>query len=89
MGKATRGPSAMLQLFSIFLEFVIVFIALGVATRRKKWYGYAFAFTFAVYVFYDLALHYQINLPPEFRAGIFFAATVAALFAMLALLLKP
>jgi hypothetical protein len=46
---------AVLHLFSIFLEAVIVVIALLLAVHKKRLYGYGFALTFGIYVVYDLA----------------------------------
>ena len=52
----------MLQLVSIFIEFVIVIISLMIAIKNKKQFGYGFALTFGIYVLYDLAKLFSFTI---------------------------
>jgi hypothetical protein len=74
-----------LQLISIFIEFIIVIVSLMVAVRQKKIYGYFFALTFAVYVFYDTAKLSSSVINETLLTAMFFIATVSMLAAVLTL----
>lgn len=73
---------ASVHLFSIFLEAVIVILALLLAVIRKKMYGYGFALTFGIYVVYDLANQFHLAISSNTLTIIFFVATVSALFSI-------
>jgi hypothetical protein len=71
-----------IHLFSILLEAVIVLIALFIAVQRKKFYGFGFALTFAIYVLYDLANQFHLAIAQNLLILVFFVATVSALYSM-------
>jgi hypothetical protein len=73
---------AVLHLFSIFLEAVIVVIALLLAVHKKRLYGYGFALTFGIYVVYDLANQFHHAISSDVLIIIFFIATLSALFSL-------
>ncbi|MGA2053053.1 MAG: hypothetical protein ABSH19_07065 [Opitutales bacterium] len=69
----------MLQLLSIFLEGVIFVLCLRMALLKRKFYGYGLALTFGIYIFYDLAHHFDLHVTQEVLQTLFFVATVSAL----------
>ncbi|MFA6023446.1 MAG: hypothetical protein WC781_05145 [Candidatus Pacearchaeota archaeon] len=71
-----------LQLISIFFEFIIVILALMLAVKKKKVYGYTFALTFGIYVFYDLSKLLNFEISEIMLSIIFFIATISALFSI-------
>ena len=73
---------AAVHLFSIFLEAVIVIIALLLAVDKKRLYGYGFALTFGIYVVYDLANQFHYAISSDLLIIIFFVATVSALYSI-------
>jgi hypothetical protein len=73
---------SLLHLLSIVLEAVIVAIALLLAIRKGKFYGYGFALTFAIYVVYDLANQFHFAISANLLVVIFFIATVSALYSI-------
>jgi hypothetical protein len=73
----------MLQLLSIILEIVIVVVCVRMVLVRRKWQGLGWALTFSIYVFYDLAHHYQLNVSAETLQALFFIATVSALLCIM------
>lgn len=77
--KGGNDSADMLQLLSILLEGVIFVMCLRMALLRKKFYGYGLALTFGIYIFYDLAHHYDLNITPQVMQTLFFVATVSAL----------
>jgi hypothetical protein len=72
----------MLQIISIFLEFVIVILSLSLGLQKKKNYGYFFALTFGIYVIYDLAKDLNYAVDPFILQVLFFIATASALYAI-------
>lgn len=60
---------------------LIALLALHAAIRGQT-HMYGFAFTFSVYVFYDLARLYALNVPAEVLSIVFFAATLSALYSV-------
>ena len=68
-----------LQLVSITLEAIIAILFLSVALRGRT-YMYGLTVTFAIYVWYDLARFMAWEVDPGLQAGVFFAATLAALY---------
>lgn len=81
-----EGPTlTVVHLVSIFLEAVIVVVALLLALNKRKIYGYGFALTFAIYVVYDLANQFQLAISGPALIAIFFVATLSALLSLLRL----
>lgn len=68
-----------LSLVSIALEVVIA--VLFVMAARKHAYFYGLALTFAIYVFYDLSRELSWSVSGELTSGLFFVATLSALYA--------
>jgi len=72
-----------LQTISIFLELVIVLIALKLAISKKRLAGYGLAITFGIYVYYDTVKFYDIVIDGQILQILFFIATLSALMSIL------
>lgn len=66
-------------LISIILELVISALFLKASIKDKR-YLYGLVVTFAIYVFYDIARLFSFNISGSFLTGIFFVATLSALY---------
>ncbi|MDD3662198.1 MAG: hypothetical protein PHG63_04000 [Candidatus Dojkabacteria bacterium] len=75
-----------LHWFSIAVEAVIALMGISLALTRKRVYGWGFFVTFSLYVFYDLAKHYELDISSDLLYVVFFVATVSALWAVWQLL---
>ena len=69
-----------LQLVSIVIEAAILALCLMAAFKKKKQFMLGFALTFGIYVFYDAAKLFAIQLPELLLEGVFFIATLSALW---------
>jgi len=72
----------MLDAISLFIEIIVVFLALKLAISRRKSYGYFIALTFAIYVFYDAARFLVVNVDQNLTSSIFLIASASILFAV-------
>jgi len=72
-----------IQLLSILVEAVIVFILLYAAIHKQRVCAWGMAITFSIYVFYDLANLFNWNVPQSILTPAFFIASVSALWAVL------
>ena len=70
-----------LQLISIFLEIVVAAMGILLATSKRKIYGWFIALTFVIYVFYDLANLFSLNVSQDLLYTIFLVATLSILWA--------
>jgi hypothetical protein len=68
-----------LQLISIILEAAIALL-LFLAAFRGRPYLYGLTLTFAIYVWYDLARYLDWTINPDLLSGVFFVATLGALY---------
>jgi len=75
-----------LQTISIFLEIIIVFMALGLALAKKQLAGYGLAITFGIYVFYDAVKLYNYTANNQILQIFFFIATLSAFLSLLLML---
>ncbi|MFA5105672.1 MAG: hypothetical protein WC506_01805 [Candidatus Micrarchaeia archaeon] len=69
-----------LQLVSIALEAAILVLCLLAAYDKQKKFMLGFALTFAIYVVYDTAKLFSVALPDVALEGVFFIATLSALW---------
>ncbi len=69
-----------LQLVSIAIEAAILILCLMAVFQRKKQFMLGFALTFGIYVFYDAAKLFAVSVPEMLLEGIFFIATLSALW---------
>jgi hypothetical protein len=68
-------------ILSIILEGAVAVLAFMVARKRKP-YLYGLAFTFAVYVLYDVARVFGLDVREGFLSLLFLFAAVGALIAV-------
>jgi hypothetical protein len=74
-------PMNILQLISIFLEIVVATLGVLLAVSKKKMYGWFIALTFVIYVFYDLANLFTLNVSQDLLYTFFLLATLSILWA--------
>lgn len=67
-----------LHWLSIFIEAIVAILGLKLAFDKKV-YGWGILTTFGIYVFYDLAKYFSLNISSGFLYFIFFIASVSAL----------
>ncbi len=68
-----------IQLISIVLELAIAGLFLAASMKGKK-YLYGLVITFVIYVFYDLTRLFSWNIASNLLTGMFFVATLGALY---------
>jgi len=69
-----------LQYLSIGIEIIVAILGLLLVFKKKKNYGYGIFLTFGIYVFYDFAKLRGINFSADLLYGLFFIASVSALW---------
>jgi hypothetical protein len=74
-----------LHWLSILIEATIALLGLKIVLKKKKAYGWGIFLTFGIYVFYDLAKLFSLNISPDLLYLFFFVATVSALSTVLRL----
>lgn len=74
------------QVLSVLIECAVVILALHLAGRGRKAYGWLIAATFVLYVIFDLSRIGILPLPAELSAPLFLIASVSALLAVFLLL---
>jgi hypothetical protein len=75
-----------LQSISVLIECAVVVLALRIATKGAKEYGWLIAATFALYVVFDLSRLGLIPVPEGLAAPFFLIASVSALLAVFLIL---
>ena len=68
-----------LQYLSILIEAFVAIIGIVIVIRGNK-FGYGLLITFAIYVFYDLANQFQLNINPDVLYSLFFIASISILW---------
>ncbi len=71
-----------LQLFSIIIEAVVVFMLLYGAVKKGAVCAYGMALTFCIYVFYDSAKLFGWAISGNILTIMFFVASLSALWAV-------
>jgi hypothetical protein len=71
-----------LQTFSILIELAIAILGVTIWLQKKKAYGGFIFLTFAIYVFYDLARLWALDVPEYFLRVSFAIATLSMLIAV-------
>lgn len=66
--------SEFLQIIAILLEVAVAVIAVVMATRQKKSYGWCIAVTFFLFVFFDIGRLFSLPIPDAYHALIFLVA---------------
>jgi hypothetical protein len=72
--------SDIVQILAILIECAIAGIALLIAIRNKKGYGWFIAATFALFVLFDISRIFAVAVSPEIHALVFLIACVLMLY---------
>jgi hypothetical protein len=71
-----------IHVISILLEVIIAALGMMIALSKKKKYGWFIALTYVLYVIYDLANFWSLNLSQDSLYLIFLVATLSILWAI-------
>lgn len=71
---------SVLNVLSLILEVLLVFLGLKIALSNKKAIGWLISLTFLIYVVYDSSRFFSISLP--FHNFLFFIASISIFFAV-------
>lgn len=74
--------SDFLQIIAVFLEIAVTVIAVLVATRHGKNYGWCIATTFGLFVLFDIGRLSSLPLPEAAHSLIFLVACGSMLYGM-------
>lgn len=72
----------MIETISIVLEVIVVVVALLIAKSKRKMYGYGLALTFAIYVLFDSAREFNLEIPEQTLNLLFLVASISALWSL-------
>jgi hypothetical protein len=72
--------SEFLQIIAVLLEVAVTAIAVIIATRKKKYYGWCIAATFGLFVLFDLGRLFAWPLSEEAHSLIFLVACGSMLY---------
>jgi hypothetical protein len=72
--------SDFLQIIAVIIEVAVTIIAVVIATRQKKSYGWCIAVTFGLFVLFDIGRLFSLPLPDTAHALIFLVACGSMLY---------
>jgi hypothetical protein len=72
--------SDFLQIVAVLLEVAVTVIAVVIATRGKKYYGWCIAVTFGLFVLFDIGRLFSWPLSDEAHSLIFLVACGSMLY---------
>jgi hypothetical protein len=72
--------SDFLQIIAVFLEVAVTAVAVVIATRQKKYYGWCIAITFGLFVLFDIGRLVSWPLSDEAHSLIFLVACGSMLY---------
>jgi hypothetical protein len=72
--------SDFLQIIAVLLEGAVAVIAVVIATRQKKYYGWCIAVTFGLFVLFDIGRLFSLPLPDAAHSLIFLVACGSMLY---------
>jgi hypothetical protein len=72
--------SDFLQMIAVLLEVAVTIIAIVMATRQRKLYGWCIAITFGLFVLFDIGRLFSLPLPDAVHALIFLVACGSMLY---------
>jgi hypothetical protein len=72
----------LLQLIATLIELVIAVAAVLIATQQKKTWGWFIALTFALFVVFDLARIFALDISANLHALILLVACLSMLYAV-------
>ena len=74
--------SDLLQLLATLFEIIVALIAVLIATGKKKTYGWFIALTFALFVVFDLARIFALNISADVHSLILLLACLSMVYAV-------
>jgi len=74
--------SDFLQIIAVLIEVVITVIAVLIATRRQKIYGWGIAVTFGLFILFDAIRIFALPVPEAAQALSFLVACGSMLYAI-------
>jgi hypothetical protein len=74
--------SDFLQVVAVMLEVCVAGIAVLIATRRRKMYGWGIALTFGLFVLFDIFRIFALPMPDTFHSFIFLVACGSMVYAV-------
>jgi len=77
--------SEVLQIIAVLLEVAVTLVAVSIATRNGKTYGWCIAITFLLFVFFDIGRIFALPVPDAVHALIFLVACGSMLCGVLLL----
>lgn len=81
--------SGIIQLAATLVEIVIALAAFLIAWKKKKQYGYFIGITFALFVLFDLARIFALDVSAERHALVLLVACFSMAYAMWLLWNEP
>lgn len=81
--------SGIIQLAATLVEIVIALAAFLIAWKKKKQYGYFIGITFALFVLFDLARIFALDVSAERHALVLLVACLSMAYAMWLLWNEP
>jgi hypothetical protein len=73
--------SDILQLLATLIEIIVAIVAILIATQKKKNYGWFIALTFALFVVFDLARIFALDISADIHSLILLVACLSMLYA--------
>jgi hypothetical protein len=74
--------SDFLQVIAVLLEVAVTLVAVVIATRNRKTYGWCIAVTFGLFVLFDISRIFALPVPDTAHAIIFLVACGSMLYAV-------
>ena len=74
--------SDFLQVIAVLLEVAVTLVAVVIATRNRKTYGWCIAVTFGLFVLFDICRIFALPVPDITHALIFLVACGSMLYAV-------
>jgi hypothetical protein len=74
--------SGTLQLIASLAEVVVALLAFLIAVKKKKTYGWFVGITFTLYVLFNLARIFALDVPAEWDALVFLVACLSMVYAV-------
>jgi hypothetical protein len=72
--------SDILQLLATLIEFVVAVVAILIATQKKMKYGWFIALTFGLFVIFDLARIFALDISADIHSLILLVACLSMLW---------
>lgn len=71
-----------MQFLAIIIEVLVVIVSLMAAQAKKRRFVYGFAYTYSVYVLFDAARYFSLNINHNVLDILFLSASLTALWAI-------